>query len=107
MGVRRKFGYLIIIWVFFDIIFGIPVVWKITRTEAWVRVGDPELHHAFRPMSYQTEQYGPELGQIFINSIGAKDDSCREVPPVVKGPRVAVFGDSFAEGWGLAFADLS
>ena len=105
MGVRRKFGYLIIIWVFFDIIFGIPVVWKITRTEAWVRVGDPELHHAFRPMSYQTEQYGPELGQIFINSIGAKDDSCREVPPVAKGSRVAVFGDSFAEGWGLAFAD--
>jgi hypothetical protein len=79
------------------------VVWKITRTEAWVRVGDPELHHAFRPMSQQTEQYGPTQGRIFINSLGAKDESCREVPPVAEGPRLAVFGDSFAEGWGLPY----
>ena len=81
------------------------MAWKITRTEAWVRVGDPELHHAFRPMSYQTEQYGPEQGQIFINSLGAKDETCREVPLAVNGPRVAVFGDSFAEGWGLPFGE--
>lgn len=93
------------LWIALDLLFGIPVVWKITRTEAWVRVGDPELHHAFRPMSHQTEQYGPTQGQIFINSLGAKDESCREIPPVAEGPRVAVFGDSFAEGWGLPFAD--
>lgn len=88
-----------------DLLFGIPIAWKITRTEPWVRVADPELHHAFRPMSHQTEQYGPEVGQIFINSLGAKDESCREVPPVAAEPRVAVFGDSFAEGWGLPFAE--
>lgn len=88
-----------------DLLFGIPIVWKITRTEAWVRVGDPELHHAFRPMSHQTEQYGPRQDQIFINSLGAKDESCREVASVAEGPRVAVFGDSFAEGWGLPFAE--
>ena len=104
-GIRRKLGYLLILWVFFDLVFAIPFVWKITRTEAWVRVGDPELHHAFRPMSHQAEQYGPEQGQIFINSLGAKDVSCREVAPVAKGTRVAVFGDSFAEGWGLPFAE--
>ena len=86
-----------------DLLFGIPMAWKITRTEAWVRVGDPELHHAFRPMSHQAEQYGPEEGQIFINSLGAKDESCREVPPVADKPRVAIFGDSFAEGWGVPF----
>jgi hypothetical protein len=104
-GIRRKLGFVLVLWVFLDLVFAIPFVWKITRTEAWVRVGDPELHHAFRPMSHQAEQYGPEQGQIFINSLGAKDVSCREVAPVAKGPRVAVFGDSFAEGWGLPFAE--
>jgi len=88
-----------------DLFFCIPIVWKITRTEAWVRVGDPELHHSFRPMSHQTEEYGPEQGQIFINSLGAKDEACRQVPAVAAGPRVGVFGDSFAEGWGLPFAE--
>jgi len=102
-GWRWRAGFLVGLWIVLDLLFGIPMAWKITRTEAWVRVGDPELHHAFRPMSHQTEQYGPEQGQIFINSLGAKDDSCREVPPVAKGPRVALFGDSFAEGWGLPF----
>ena len=96
---------LLCIWLGIDLIFGIPIAWKITRTEAWVRVGDPELHHAFRPMSHQTEQYGPKQGQIFINSLGAKDEACRQVPPVAAGPRVAVFGDSFAEGWGLPFSE--
>lgn len=96
---------LIALWLLIDLLFGVPIVWKLTRTEAWVRVGDPELHHAFRPMSQQTEKYGSEEKQIFINSLGAKDESCREVPPVVVGPRVALFGDSFTEGWGLSFAE--
>ena len=105
VGVRHKLVFLLLVWVALDLLFGIPIAWKITRTEAWVRVGDPKLHHAFRPMSHQTEQYGPEQGQIFINSLGAKDESCRTIPPVGDRPRVAVFGDSFAEGWGLPFAE--
>jgi hypothetical protein len=56
-------------------------------------------------MSHQTEQYGPIQGQIFVNSLGAKDEACREVPLRVPMPRVALFGDSFAEGWGLPFAE--
>lgn len=100
-----RFACLMALWMLIDLGFAIPVVWKITRTEAWVRVGDPEIHHAFRPLSYQTEQYGSRQGQIFINSLGAKDESCCTVPAVAKGPRVGVFGDSFAEGWGLPFAE--
>ena len=100
-----KVTFLLVVLGLVDFIFCVPVIWKITRTEAWVRVADPALHHAFRPMSFQTEQYGPKQGQIFINSLGGKDDSCREISPRGDRPRVAVFGDSFAEGWGLPFAE--
>lgn len=102
-----RLRFLILLWIGLDFFFGIPIAWKISRTEAWIRVGDPELHHAFRPMSHQTEKYGPEQLPIFINSLGAKDESCREVTPVANVPRVAVFGDSFAEGWGLPFPETA
>ena len=86
-----------------DFIFGLPVAWKITRIEPWVRTKDPVAHHGFRPMESQPEQYGPYRWMMYINSLGGKDASCREVPKVGDRPRVAVFGDSFAEGWGLPY----
>ena len=104
MSLRKKLFFVLLLWVLLDLFSGAVVAWKITRTEAWVRVGDPELHHSLRRMSHQTEQYGPIQGQIFINSLGAKDEACREVLPRVSMPRVAVFGDSFAEGWGIPFS---
>jgi len=101
----KKLVFLALLWIPLDFLLGLPVAWKITRTEAWVRVGDPELHHAFRPMSEQTEQYGPIRSRIHINSLGGKDDSCRQVPRVASGPRMVIFGDSFAEGWSLPFSE--
>ena len=101
----KKLAFLALLLIPLDLMLGLPVVWQITRSEAWVRIGDPELHHTFRPGSSQTERYGPIRIPIFVNSLGGKDDSCREVPRVASGPRVAIFGDSFAEGWGLPFAE--
>jgi len=99
----KKFLYLLLIWLVLDLAGGAVVAWKITRIEPWVRTKDPVTHHGFRPMQSQPEQYGPFRWMMYINSVGGKDASCREVPKVADRPRVAVFGDSFAEGWGLPY----
>ena len=86
-----------------DLSGGAVVAWKITRIEPWVRTKDPVTHHGFRALESQPEQYGPFRWMMYINSLGGKDASCREVAKVGDRPRVAVFGDSFAEGWGLPY----
>ena len=103
MNLRKKLLFALVLWVFLDLSGGAVVAWKITRTEAWVRTKDPVTHHGFRPLESQLEQYGPLRRMIYINSLGGKDISCREVAKVGDRPRVAVFGDSFAEGWGLPY----
>ena len=99
----KKILFLLLIWLVLDLAGGSIVAWKITRIEPWVRTKDPVTHHGFRPMESQPEQYGPYRWMMYINSLGGKDASCREVPKVGDRPRVAVFGDSFAEGWGLPY----
>jgi len=103
MSFRKKLLFLFILCGLLDLLGGAVVAWKITRTEAWVRTKDPVTHHGFRPLESQKEQYGSFQSMMYINSIGGKDASCREVPRVGDRPRVAVFGDSFAEGWGLPY----
>ena len=105
MNLRKKLLFALFLWVFLDLSGGAVVAWKITRTEAWVRTKDPVTHHGFRPLESQLEQYGPLRRMIYINSLGGKDISCREVAKVGDSPRVAVFGDSFAEGWGLSYEE--
>lgn len=101
----KKIGIALLAWLAVDLLGGSILAWRLTRTEPWVRVADPEIHHGFRAMSSQTEQYGPYRGEIFINSLGGKDQACQEVPKVASRPRVVVLGDSFAEGWGLPFEE--
>ena len=79
------------------------MAWRKTRTEPWVRTKDPVTHHGFRPLESQIEQYGSFQRMMYINSLGGKDTCCREVSKVGDRQRVAVFGDSFAEGWGLPY----
>jgi hypothetical protein len=103
MNFRKKLLFALVLWVFLDLSGGAVVAWKITRTDAWVRTKDPVTHHGFRPLESQLEQYGPLRRMIYINSLGGKDASCREVAKVGDNLRIAVFGDSFAEGWGLSY----
>jgi lysophospholipase L1-like esterase len=103
MSIRKKILFAFILWSLMDLSGGAVVAWKITRIEPWVRTKDPVTHHGFRALESQPEQYGPFRWMMYINSLGGKDASCREVAKVGDRPRVAVFGDSFAEGWGLPY----
>jgi len=95
---RKKLLFVCILWGVLDLSGGAVVAWRKTRTEPWVRTKDPVTHHGFRPLESQIEQYGSFQRMMYINSLGGKDAYCREVSKVVDRPRVAVFGDSFAEG---------
>jgi lysophospholipase L1-like esterase len=103
MSFRKKLLFLFILCGLLDLSGGAVVAWKITRTEAWVRTKDPVTHHGFRALESQPEQYGPFRWMMYINSLGGKDASCRKVAKVGDRPRIAIFGDSFAEGWGLPY----
>jgi hypothetical protein len=105
MSLGKKLFFLFIFCGLLDISGGAVVAWKITRTETWVRTKDPVTHHGFRPLESQPEQFGPIRWMTYINSLGGKDATCREVAKVGDCPRVAIFGDSFAEGWGLPFEE--
>jgi hypothetical protein len=103
MSFRKKILFLFILCGLLDLSGGAVVAWKITRTEAWVRTKDPVTHHRLRALESQPEQYGPFRWMMYINSLGGKDASCRKVAKVGDRPRIAIFGDSFAEGWGLPY----
>ena len=103
MSIGKKVFFVFIVLGVLDLSGGAVVAWRKTRTEPWVRTNDPITHHGFRPLQSQIEQYGSFRRMMYINSLGGKDASCREVPRVGDRPRVAVFGDSFAEGWGLPY----
>jgi lysophospholipase L1-like esterase len=103
MSIRKKLLFVFILWGVLDLSGGAVVAWKNTRTEAWVRTKDPVTHHGFRALESQPEEYGPFRWMMYINSLGGKDASCRKVAKVGDRPRIAIFGDSFAEGWGLPY----
>ena len=74
------------------------------------RTQNPYYDHGFRPMSRGIDHYGPLSSEIFINSLGMRDASCRVVDPQARTPRVLLLGDSFAEAgcipWDKTFAGI-
>ena len=74
------------------------------------RIPHPAYDHGFRPMTRGIDHYGPLSSEIFINSLGLRDESCRVVDPKGKGPRILLIGDSFVEAgcipWDKTFAGI-
>lgn len=63
-------------------------------------------HHGFVPLSKGREKYGSYEAEYFINSLGMRDQSERQIsntkPP---GGRVLLLGDSFIDGVGMNYGD--
>jgi len=74
------------------------------------RVPHPDYDHGFRPMVRGIDHYGPLSSEIFINSLGLRDASCRHIDPSAKNPRILLIGDSFTEAgclpWDKTFAGI-
>lgn len=90
--------------------------WKNRKTGTPEKVSAPpeashrhfseDYHHGFTPLTHGREIYGPYEVDYFINSLGMRDRSERQIsrtkPP--KG-RVLLLGDSFIDGVGMNFED--
>jgi len=74
------------------------------------RIPHPDYDHGFRPMTRGVDHYGPLSSEIFINSLGLRDESCRVIDPRSIVPRILLIGDSFAEAgcipWDKTFAGV-
>lgn len=61
------------------------------------------FHHGLRPMTSHVDNFGPLQSMYFVNSLGMRDASCREVPLRSSRPRLLISGDSFVEGVGVSW----
>ena len=79
---------------------------KSEPAEASHRQFSETYHHGFVPLTEGREFYGSYEADYFINSIGMRDRSKRQIssakPP---GGRVLLLGDSFIDGVGMNFED--
>ena len=65
-----------------------------------------EYHHGFVPLKSGRETYGPFSADYFINSLGMRDQSPRQVSPEKpKAGRILLLGDSFIDGVGVNFPE--
>jgi len=61
------------------------------------------FHHGLKPMTSHEDQFGPLRSRYYINSLGMRDASCREVSRQSDQPRLLLVGDSFVEGVGVSW----
>ena len=86
---------------FLSAVFFIPTNYNSYRCpSAW-------YHHDLLPMQHAKSIWGQKQYEVFTNSLGFKDASCREVS--LTGPknkrRIVLMGDSFTEGIGMDWED--
>lgn len=66
-----------------------------------LRVRDPVVHHALKPLVSGRERWGLWDATYHTNSLGLRDASARVLPRESDRPRLLFIGDSFTEGIGI------
>lgn len=71
------------------------------------RIRSGPLHHVFKPLSHTVDEPwgGKRLVTSYINSLGMRDKSMRQVSLTSAKPRLLFLGDSFTEGVGCRYED--
>lgn len=74
------------------------------------RTQHPFYDHGFHPMTRGMDHYGPLSAEVSVNSLGLRDEVCREVVLRPDEPRLLLLGDSFVEAgclpWASTFAGI-
>jgi hypothetical protein len=69
------------------------------------RTADPWYHHGLLPNRHASNIWGERIFGIYTNSLGFKDQSCREIPLITEKKRIVLIGDSFTESMGMTWEE--
>jgi len=69
------------------------------------RTADPYFHHGLLPNRHTSNIWGDRIFEIYTNSLGFKDQSCREVSLNPDKKRIVFIGDSFTESMGMTWEE--
>lgn len=69
------------------------------------RVPNPYYHHDLLANRQAKNIWGDRIFDIYINSLGFKDKSCRNIPLTSDKKRILLIGDSFTESMGMTWEE--
>ena len=69
------------------------------------RTADPYFHHGLLPNREAKNIWGDRIFPVYTNSLGFKDQSCREIALTTDKKRIVFIGDSFTESMGMTWEE--
>lgn len=69
------------------------------------RCSDSYFHHGLLPNQATKNKWGDKIFEVYTNSLGFKDQSCKTIPLQSNKKRVLFIGDSFTEGVGMSWEE--
>jgi hypothetical protein len=66
---------------------------------------NPYFHHGLLPNQAAKNKWGDKVFSIYTNSLGFKDQQCRQVKTISHKKRILFIGDSFTEGVGMTWEE--
>jgi hypothetical protein len=69
------------------------------------RISSPYYHHDLVPNRHERNIWGNRVFDVYTNSLGFKDKSCRLILPKTDKKRILFMGDSFTESMGMTWKE--